>query len=653
MNKLLSRFSLKVQIGSLVGLATAIMLIVAGILWAEGAMLSGVQATAERETGIALQASALDASLLQARRNEKDFLLRKDAKYVGEHAATLENAEKLLSDLAAGMDKLDPRQAQVGKVGVGLAIYKDAFSKVVNEQKRAGLNEKEGLLGNLRASVHEVETILKERNELRLTVLMLMMRRHEKDFLARLDPKYINELAKRGDEFTVALQTSAVPPASRVAILERMAVYQKDFKAAAEALLSVGAATKLLSQSYADMQPVVQELLTAAKEGMVTSAQTVKRTSNATNWLIAISMAGGIGLMVFLGVLIANSIYRPIKGMNQVMQSLAVGDVSVEVSGQERHDEIGGFARSVQVFKQNAVEKIRLEKEAVQARLHAEESHRAERATLANKFEQNVGQVVDHVSSASGELERTAQKMSALAGQVAAQASSVAAASEQAAANVQTVATAASELSNSVQEIGQQVTQSADVAKSAVAEAAQTDSIVRGLANAASRIGEVVKLINDIASQTNLLALNATIEAARAGEAGKGFAVVANEVKSLANQTAKATDEIAQQITSVQTETERAVGAIRSVSDTIGHINEISSAIAAAVEEQTAATREITRNVEEAARGTQEVSSNISGVMSASTETGDAASSVLDAARSLSGQAHRLRDTVSSFLKEA
>jgi methyl-accepting chemotaxis protein len=378
-----------------------------------------------------------------------------------------------------------------------------------------------------------------------------------------------------------------------------------------------------------------------------TAAEGVYDTTFATSLVTML-----VGLVAALGftLLIARSISVPVAAAITVMERLARDDTSVEVTGQERRDEVGDIARSVQVFKQNAIDKKRMEAEAETAKKRAEIEHKAEMNRLAGEFEAGVAHVVDNVAGASGELEHTAQTMSALAGQVSAQASAVAAASEQAAANVQTVAAATEELSSSVSEIGRQVSESARVARNAVDEAAHTDAIVRGLSEAAGRIGEVISLINDIASQTNLLALNATIEAARAGEAGKGFAVVAGEVKNLANQTARATDEIGQQITSVQTETSRAVDAIRSVSATIGRIDEISAAIASAVEEQSAATQEIARNVEQAARGTHEVSSNIAGVTSAASETGGAAQTVLGAARRLTEESGVLRHSVGDFV---
>ena len=270
----------------------------------------------------------------------------------------------------------------------------------------------------------------------------------------------------------------------------------------------------------------------------------------------------------------------------------------------------------------------------------------------ADAFEQSVKGMVEIVASAATQLQSTARTMEGTANGTSEQATTVAAAADEAATNVQTVASAAEELASSIAEISRQVAQSTQIAGAAVDEAQRTNSMVQGLADAAQKIGEVVSLINDIASQTNLLALNATIEAARAGEAGKGFAVVASEVKNLANQTAKATDEISAQIGGIQTATKDAVGAIEGIGGTIGEINEIASAIAAAVEEQGAATQEIARNVEQAASGTTQVTQNISEVTQAASETGQAAGQVLDAASELSQQSEKLNGEVHRFLDQ-
>jgi methyl-accepting chemotaxis protein len=359
--------------------------------------------------------------------------------------------------------------------------------------------------------------------------------------------------------------------------------------------------------------------------------------------------AVGLGLGITIAFVLAGAISGPVTAMTAAMKRLADKDWKVEIPARGRKDEIGSMAAAVEIFKQAGIDNEKMSAEQEKARL-AQLKRTEAINELTKAFDAKVSAALQTVSGATTELESSSNSMSATAEETSKQASAVAASSDEASSNVQTVASAAEELSASIGEISRQVTQSSEVAKKAVEEASKTNATVQGLAEAAQKIGEVVNLINDIAGQTNLLALNATIEAARAGEAGKGFAVVASEVKSLANQTAKATEDIGRQISAIQGATSDAVTAIQGIGKTIEEIAKIASTIAAAVEEQGSATQEIARNVQQASAGTRDVSSNISGVTKAASETGQMAGQVKSAAGELATQTEMLRTEVDRFL---
>ncbi|WP_377808024.1 methyl-accepting chemotaxis protein [Azospirillum sp. A29] len=434
-----------------------------------------------------------------------------------------------------------------------------------------------------------------------------------------------------------------------------------------EALLALGHEAERIALTNDDARaklfmeerfnPKFQALLDKLRSLIDQTNTTMERSSEeatqtfhtARLWTLIIAVAGLAGCFGLGIVLTRRTVSEPIRQLTEAMRSLAGGKLDQTVTGQERGDEIGGMANALQIFKDGLIQAERLSRE--QAAEQATKLRRAETIDrLIRGFEDSAAAALRTVSSAASELDATAQSMAAMARQTNSQASVVAAAAEQTSANVQTVATAAEEMAASIREIGDQVTRSTHIAGQAVDEAARTTGTVRGLAEAAQRIGDVVKLITDIASQTNLLALNATIEAARAGEAGKGFAVVASEVKSLATQTGKATEEIAIQITAIQEATQGAVQAIDGISGTINQVNDISTGIAAAIEEQGAATAEISRSVQQAASGTQEVSGSITQVTETARETGAASTQVLGAAGELARQSETLRQEVETFL---
>jgi methyl-accepting chemotaxis protein len=394
----------------------------------------------------------------------------------------------------------------------------------------------------------------------------------------------------------------------------------------------------------------VQQLVDGVQsETNASTSQTRREISLAIMVMEALGGATLFGSVLFAWLYIGRNILRRIGNLQRSMQHLSDGDLESEIYRSSQHDEIAAMAQTLQTFRESMIEARRLG-----ADQNKDRTAKAERASHMEarivEFEATVRTALDSLQKSANSMQGTAQSMSATADQSSALVSAVASAAEETSVNVQTVSSGTEELSSSIAEIGRQVVASAQVARKAVDEAGSTDATMQGLAENAGRISVVVDLIQTIASQTNLLALNATIEAARAGDAGRGFAVVASEVKSLANQTAKATDEIRSQIASMQQVTTSAVSAIRSISQTIGEINEVTTAIAAAVEQQGAATREIARNIQHAAGGTSEVSGNIVGVSAASAQAGSAAGEVLEASGALRREADVLRAEIDAFL---
>jgi methyl-accepting chemotaxis protein len=394
----------------------------------------------------------------------------------------------------------------------------------------------------------------------------------------------------------------------------------------------------------------VQQLVNGVQKATDASTwQARQEISYATMVMLGLGIATLVGSALFVWLYVGRNILWRIRALQRSMQLLSDGDLATEIYRSRQADEIASMANALQIFRESMIEGRALSAEQDKDRIvKAERASRMEARII--EFEATVRTALDSLAQAANSMQTTAQGMSATADQSSALVSAVASAAEETSVNVQTVSSGTEELSSSISEIGRQVLTSAEIARKAVEEAGATDATMQGLADNAARISVVVDLIQTIASQTNLLALNATIEAARAGEAGRGFAVVASEVKSLANQTGKATDEIRQQIASMQEVTTSAVSAIRNISGTIGHINDVTTAIAAAVEQQGAATREIARNIQHAAGCTSEVSSNIVGVSTVSAEAGAAAGEVLNASNGLRREAEVLRAEIDAFL---
>ena len=636
-----------------IGIVGLLGLLAFGAIYQIGnGLQDGSRIVADEGRAISSLNKQISIKMLEARRAEKDFQLRRQESYLKRHselsAGIHRDIDKLKSMVQSGDFNVILQKVEIAQRG--FANYVKNFAGLAQAEVKLGLNEKLGLTGSLRGAVHDIEAKLKEIDNPRLTSSMLMLRRHEKDFMLRRDEKYVGQLKKTAGEFSKLLASADIQPALKSDIAGKLEKYQADFSAWATVALEVANYGAAVSKTFHDIEPVIAEVEQSVEQ-LYTAAEAHEAAtrSSVAMWMV-IAFALAVVLVIGLSLLIGRSISGAIASMVSAMTRLAKGDLRIAIPGLGRRDEIGEMAGAVEVFKNSMTEAERLRAEQRETEQRQLEQRKADMRELADAFEGAVGEIVETVSSAATELEASADTLTRAAERSQNLATVVAAASEEASTNVQSVSAASEELTASVNEISRQVQESSRVASEAVDQAQETNNRVSALSLAASRIGDVVELINTIAGQTNLLALNATIEAARAGEAGRGFAVVASEVKALAEQTAKATGEISQQIQGIQAATQDSVGAIKEIGNTIGRMSEISSTIASSVEEQGAATQEISRNIQHAAEGTQQVSSNIAEVQHGATETGSASAQVHSAAKSLSSESNRLKLEVGKFL---
>ena len=543
----------------------------------------------------------------------------------------------------------------------GINLYATRFQNIVGAQRILGMNPSDGLQGKLRSAVQQFEARVGQLDQPRLTVLLLTMRRLEKDFALSGEERFGDQLNEREADFETALAAAALPADVKTELLGLARAYKLAFAGFLVSRQTLDDQLDDLSQIFDRTRPALIKVADAAHSRAELAQRRADAFRQTFSWLIGIVAFALTLFAILFGRRVAGLISR----MSAAMRQLAEGQFDVVLPGLDRTDEIGGMARAVESFKTRAQQRARAELDTRREEdRRAADRHKAELARLAAAFEASAGNVIATVSAASEELAASAHDLSDTAHHTQDLSANVAAASEEASDNVRRVAAASEEASDNVRrvaaateqmivsasEIGRQVGESASFASAAVAQAQQTDARMAQLASAADRIGNVVQLIAASARQTNLLSLNATIEAARAAKTGAGFAVVAQEVKTLARQTAEATEDIRAQIADIQAATRESAGAISDIAGIIQRISQIASHVAGAIEEQGRATRSIAENVQVASERTSQVAVSIGQVASGASRTGTASSQVLTSSRLLSDGNGRLKQELDNFI---
>jgi methyl-accepting chemotaxis protein len=622
------------------------VLSIAGLNWWGASQIAGANAVrVAARAGRDLDTRA-QVALLEARRSEKDFLLRHDSASITRQQAAAAAATQALGVLERRLTG-QPELARVARqMAQDVERYVTAFAAVVNQAKAVGLNENQGLQGELRQSVHDVEAQLGTLHIPAAEIAMLMMRRHEKDFIARGDAQYGDALKAEMPPFVAALDAAALPPDAKQKMLAKMRDYQETFVRFMAGTLQQAASVKALSALYAEIEPRLEEADKRFLAEMTEAQQQADVIAERIDRFVLISLVVIVGLVAGLCWIIGRSIARPIIAVTKAMDGLVHGDLTTAIPTDARHDEIGTMIQVVGTFKETLISAAELRRAQEVAREQAEKDKLAALTRMADRIENEAAVAVALIGERTGAMTTTADEMRALSERTGRSADSAVAAAATALGNAQTVASAAEQLSTSIREISSQVNQSATVVSQAVTAGNETRATIEALNERVGRIGAVADIISDIASKTNLLALNATIEAARAGDAGKGFAVVASEVKQLANQTARSTEEISRHLNEVRSATSAAVTAVERIETTIGQVNAIAGSIAAAVEEQGAATAEIARNVTETASAVNEMSGRNTEVSEEAKQAGRYADAVLENAKGLNSAVQELRQTM-------
>ena len=684
---IVSNLSIKLanfRIGHRIGILATIALIgiatIAALSYFNFKSIERSEASYADGANLKILTEEIGSSALNMRRAEKDFLLRKDMKY----AERYENYKKtMLSQLGQVSkfttdDQVLTVTQELSELGQKHAAQ---FSRISNLYQEIGLVEDQGLEGKLRKNVHAIEGLLNDLdNNTALIVKMLMMRRSEKDFIMRQDSKYVARLDRYKNEFSETLSRSRYGASTKKELGEKLASYAAAFEAYAGMTLQFNGELGKLSQIYSDMGPRFKQISEHAVTTLdVHSTEMQDVRSSAIKWVGIFSLV----ILVLVSIIswfLVRSITVPLLVLQSSVENISSGNYDNVVPGQQRGDELGTISCALDNLRVSAKERVRLEKESAEqakekvaleaAQLKAEsdraieereriseesqiKEHRTQQIqTKIEAFDTDISGALGELNSASETMGMTSTQLVEVSNSMDDQAADVARETGKTNESVQTVASAMEEFSASILEISSQVVQASQLSEHAMETLTSGGEAIQELSETSQKIGDVVSLISDIASQTNLLALNATIESARAGEAGKGFAVVAGEVKNLASETEKATDEIDAQITGMQQATQSAVSAIEQINSVVLQLNQVMVTISSAIEEQNSATQEINRSINFAAQGTEQVAIQIGNVTEAAKNTQNYATDVQVASKSLDTISQGIRKNVETFLKD-